>query len=108
MSPQIYMDDGSVSKALIAPRDLSEWAKSNATLTFTETQNAQFGVGLAMQAMIATERERGMRRQERCIQVGERVDVLAEARLQEGGQGVVLQEPSRPSSELHRIDSESF
>merc|ERR1740129_2096714 len=106
MSPQIYLDEGSTSRALLEPRDMHKWASDNATLTFAETENAQLGVGMAVQALVAHERERGLRREERCIQVGENVEIVAEACLRDGQ--LVLQEPSRASSELHRVDSDSF
>ena len=56
--------------------------------------------------MVARERERGLRREERCIYVGEAAEVIAQACVTENG--LVLQEPTVPSHDLHRVDSESL
>merc|ERR1712157_389445 len=49
------------------------------------------------------ERERGERDEERCILIGERVELVGEARLRGGN--LVLQEPQVSSAQLHRVNS---
>eukprot|EP00931_Biecheleriopsis_adriatica_P115550 TRINITY_DN91336_c0_g1_i1.p1 TRINITY_DN91336_c0_g1~~TRINITY_DN91336_c0_g1_i1.p1 ORF type:complete len:492 (-),score=80.38 TRINITY_DN91336_c0_g1_i1:8-1294(-) len=100
---KIYLDDGSGQQALLSPDDRLSWARENTTLTYSNTEAPRLAAGLALQAMVGYERERGTRREEHCIEDGETVEVVAEASLTE--EGLVLQEPQRPWEELHRIDS---
>lgn len=101
VAPRLLLDDGSGQPAALMPGDLERWAAENAEATFSRTENAPApGLGTRLWA---TERERGVRREERCIRLGEAAEVVAEALATEDG--LVLREPQRPSEQLHRVDS---
>lgn len=107
IAPRVLLDDGSGQHALLAPRDLQAWARENAELVHSQTEAREFNVGAAVQALIAHERERGLRREERCIGIGEECEVVGEACITET-EGLVLREPTRPSELLHRVDSQGL
>jgi len=107
-APRIFLDDGSGERALILPRDLERWALENSAPTYSETEAAdrRLNAGAVLVALVATERERGIRREERCLRMGEEGELVGEACITE--HGLVLREPRLPSEMLHRVDSEGL
>lgn len=102
----IRLDDGSGVQAQLAPQDLESWAAENAEETFCHTDDPpreDLGIGRALNALVRTQRERGMRREERCLKLGEEVEAVGEALCAEDC--VLLQELQRPSEQLHRVNS---
>jgi len=99
LTAQIYIDDGSGERALMRPRDLDAWACNNSELTYVRTEEALAHLGGG-----AMQRTRGWRREERCLSLGDRCEVLGEARVDEGGR-LTICEPHVPSEQLHRLDS---
>eukprot|EP00927_Polykrikos_kofoidii_P031514 TRINITY_DN27075_c0_g1_i1.p1 TRINITY_DN27075_c0_g1~~TRINITY_DN27075_c0_g1_i1.p1 ORF type:complete len:545 (+),score=104.83 TRINITY_DN27075_c0_g1_i1:66-1700(+) len=114
-SPRICLNDGSGGPwALLAPQNLEKWARTNAVLTFSETEGPveptraggvlTTAAAVLVKATLSTERERGQRREERCLRLGETAEIVGEAVIGEN-ERVVLRHPELPSEKLHRINS---
>lgn len=99
----LYVDDGT-GRALVAAPDAKSWAGEQAEQAFRERGPAQQGAAASLlQAAVGGERERGIRREEKLLRVGERLEVLGEASVAQGS--LVIRAPSRPSEQLHRLRS---
>lgn len=102
----LYVDDGT-GRILIACKDPTTWASEQAEHAFRDRGAAQGGaVGMALRAVQATvtpQRDRGVRREEKHLRTGERLELVGEARVVGGS--LVLQEPSVPPAQLHRVSS---
>merc|ERR1712048_930301 len=106
MAPHLFIRDASMEKAKIVFKDALKWARENSTLTFQDTQTQPAGVGGALMALVGHERERGIRREERCINLDESLEIVGEACKTEDY--LVLRDLTVPSDNLHRIDSDGF
>lgn len=108
VAPQVFLDDGSGERAVLMPSDMVAWARENSELTFSETEAAarDINFGALALALVNDVRERGTRREERTLQVGDACEVVGEACITE--RGLVLREPRLPSDVLHRVDSEGL
>lgn len=102
----LYVDDGT-GRALVAAPDTKAWAGEQAEAVFRERGPARQGAAASLlQATLGCERERGVRREERLLRVGERLEVLGEASVARGS--LVIRAPSLPSEQLHRLQSLPF